>query len=101
MTYTEYLNSELIIALRNSLNPIIGELATRCFLSKVYDTMNERKIDINKKMNQLTFRAKSGLIADFLPWAIGTDEMHGVDNWYWWTMNQIVETHLSNKVLSK
>ena len=62
--------------------------------------MNERKIDVNKKIDQLTYRAKNGLIADFLPWAIGTDEMHGIENMYWWTMNAIVETHFANKVLS-
>lgn len=100
MNYTEYQEADFIKAVRESLTPVIGKDATNYFIGRVYTEMEAQGRDIEKEVNTMTYRAKSGLIADMLYWAIGTKPQDGEDRLYWYLMERVLETTFEGKVLS-
>ena len=100
MNYKEYQETDFIKAMRKSLTPVIGRDASNYFLGRVYTEMETQGRDIEKEVNTMTYRAKSGLIADMLFWSIGTAPLHGEDWLYWYLMEKVLETTFEGKVLS-
>lgn len=100
MTYQEYTQTNFVKSMTDSLTPIIGKEMSRWFFVKIYNEMDAQGTDIELTIDRLTYRAKNGLIADMLYWAIGFQCHDSEDRLYWTLMERILEENFSDKVLS-
>jgi hypothetical protein len=100
MNYQEYMQTNFVKSMTESLSPIIGKGMARWFFVKIYQELQAQGKDIEKAVNTMTYRAENGLIADMLFWSIGTAPFDGEDRLYWTLMERILEANFSDKVLS-
>jgi hypothetical protein len=100
MNYQEYMQTNFVKSMTESLSPITGKGMARYFFMKIYQELQAQGKDIEKAVNTMTYRAKKGLIADMLYWSIGTAPFDGEDRLYWTLMERILEATFSDKVLS-
>ena len=100
MNYQEYMQTNFVKSMTESLSPIIGKGMARWFFVKIYQELQAQGKDIEKAVNTMTYRAENGLIADMLFCSIGTAPFDGEDKLYWTLMERILEATFSDKVLS-
>jgi hypothetical protein len=99
MNYQEYHETELITAMRENLSEVMGEEATRNFLSKVYTKLENSERGVEQKIAWLTKRAKDGLLADMLFW-VGLDKGDQPEGeMYWYIIEQILWKRFGGKAL--
>ena len=101
MNYQEYMQTNFVKSMTESLSPIIGKGMARWFFVKIYQELQAQGKDIEKAVNTMTYRAENGLIADMLFCSIGTAPFDGEDKLYWTLMERILEANFSDKQLVK
>lgn len=100
MNYQEYVKTNFVKSMTESLSPIISKGMAHWFFVKIYMELQSQGKDIENAVNTMTYRAENGLIADMLFWSIGTAPFDGEDRLYWTLMERILEENFSDKVLS-